>query len=122
MKKVLVVDNEPIICRLIKRTLESETDYEVSVCTDSGEAFQVIKTQLPDIVLVDVSMPELSGPELVQQLRTDKITRDIPCVYMTGNLVPSNPVDQDDLTTVSIAKPFSRAELIDVIDRVLRGK
>ena len=122
MKKVLVVDNEPIICRLIKRTLESETDYEVSVCTDSGEAFQVIKTQLPDIVLVDVSMPELSGPELVQQLRTDKITRDIPCVYMTGNLVPSNPVDQDDLTTVSIAKPFSRAELIDVIDRVLKGK
>jgi CheY-like chemotaxis protein len=67
-------------------------------------------------------MPELSGPELVQQIRTDKITRDIPCVYMTGSLTPGTPGDQDDPTTVSIAKPFSRAELTLVIDRVLKGK
>ena len=119
MRKVLVVDNEPIIGLLIKRGLELRKNYAVSVCTDSRKALQVIKEQRPDIILIDVNMPELSGPELVLQLESDETTRRIPCVYMTGNLVTGEAVDPGDVSMVCIAKPFTTPELITVLEKVL---
>lgn len=121
MRKVLVVDNEPVIGLLIKRGLELRKDYDVSVLTDSREAFKAIKEQQPDIILVDVNMPGISGPQLVQQLKSDDTTRNIPYVYITGNLVAGETVDQD-ARTVSIAKPFTTPELIAVLDSVLKRK
>src|SRR5688572_1975990 len=121
MRKVLVVDNEPVIGLLIKRGLELRKDYDVSVCTNSREALNAIKERQPDIILVDVNMPGLSGPQLVQQLKSDETTRNIPCVYITGNLVTGEVVDQD-ARTVSIAKPFTTPELIAVLDSVLNRK
>ena len=122
MRKVLVVDNEPVIGLLIKRGLELSKDYDVSVCTDSRDAFNAIKEQQPDIILVDVNMPGLSGPQLVQQLKSDETTRNIPCVYITGNLVAGELVDPQDARAVSIAKPFTTPQLIAVLDTVLNRK
>ena len=118
MKKVLIVDDEPVICGLIKRSLESTGGYDVSVCTISREAVRVVKIQRPDIILVDVNMPELSGPELVRQLRNDEITQNIPCIYMGGNLGPAE--EQEDPTALSIAKPFKKPQLIALIEKVLK--
>ena len=118
MRKVLIVDDEPGICHVLKKGLESTGEYDVSVCTDSREALQAIKTQRPDIILLDVNMPGLSGPQLVRQLTDDETTQNIPCIYMTGNL-GSGEAQGQDATTPSIEKPFKRPELIALIDKIL---
>ena len=122
MRKVLIVDDEPVVCRVLKIGLEKTRDYDVSVCTDSLEALLVIKAQRPTIILVDVNMPGLSGLQLVRQLRTDESTRSIPCIFMTGNLVPGETVEEENVKTASIAKPFTTPELIVLIDRILNAK
>jgi CheY-like chemotaxis protein len=103
---------------MIKMILESTGDYDVSVCTQSREALRVIKKLRPDIILIDINMPELSGPELVQQIMADETAKTIPCIFVTGDFVPGEVMG----TTRCIMKPFKRPELIALINEVLGEK
>ena len=86
MKRILVVDDEPNFANLLKMNLEATGDYEV--CTENRGA-RALRTALryrPDVVLLDVIMPDKEGPDVMFQFKSDKQTQNIPIVFLTATV------------------------------------
>ena len=118
--KALVVDDESAIREMLRFAL-GKSDMTV-VCAASGkEALEKIGEQLPDIILLDWMMPNMSGPELIRRLRKNSVTKDIPIIMLTAKVTEDDKVTglntgADDY----IVKPFSPRELVARINAVLR--
>ncbi len=62
MKRILIIDDEENLCFFLKKNLEMEGDFEVSTCSDSRKALERTKDFKPELILLDIQMPEISGP------------------------------------------------------------
>jgi CheY-like chemotaxis protein len=118
--KILVVDDEAPIRELESQVLAA-LGYEVIAAESGEEALLVARTQLPDLVLLDVRMPGISGIEVCQQLRSDKLTRDLRIIVVTGldaktMLEESIIAGADDF----LAKPVDPLELSVRVRSMLR--
>lgn len=80
--KILIVDDESINVRVLEMTLKSE--YETMVACNGHEAIRIVKEQLPDLVLLDVMMPELSGFEVCRIIKSDEALASIPIIFVTA--------------------------------------
>jgi putative two-component system response regulator len=80
---VLVVDDNPAVSGLLRRVLQAE-GYEVAVAEDGGEALRQVRLRTPDLVLLDLDLPSLSGEEICRRLKSDPRTRLIPVVIITA--------------------------------------
>ena len=83
MKKILVVDDEKEIRDLVKERL-TQNNYEVLTAANGREALDICKTQIPDLILLDIVMPEMDGYITCEKIRNDKSTKDIPVLFLTG--------------------------------------
>src|SRR5688572_10274036 len=121
MITVLIVDDEPTICRLVKMTLESTGEYKAFVCTDGGEALEQAKKLKPDVILLDIRMPGVSGSEIAEQLRGDPKTNEIPFIFLTGMVKKDEVAESGHKIggNYFVGKPFRKAELLRVIDVAL---
>jgi two-component system KDP operon response regulator KdpE len=116
-KLILVVDDEPRMIRFVQYNLELE-GFRVIVAHNGLEAVEKVRTQLPDLVIMDVMMPEMDGFEALSQIRE---ISDVPVIMLT---VKNEDEDKhlafssgaDDYLT----KPFSPQELVDRVKAVLR--
>lgn len=116
---VLVVDDEASVVEVVALYLRRE-GFQVRAAHDGREALVAIQSKLPDLVVLDVMLPELDGLEIMRRLRADP-TSDIPVILLTAR---SQEVDRiyglelgaDDYVT----KPFSPAELVSRVKAVLR--
>jgi sigma-B regulation protein RsbU (phosphoserine phosphatase) len=110
--KVLVVDDEPDILDLVELTLLSE-GFDVVSATNGAEALAAAAREIPDLVLLDVSMPDLDGFEVMQALRDDPATARIPVIMLTARAQISDKLrglssGADDYIT----KPFEPADVV----------
>jgi CheY-like chemotaxis protein len=124
MKTILIIDDEPSICRMIKSIVESTSDYKATICTNSGEAMEQATKLQPDLILLDVRMPRLSGGEIGEQLRNDPATTNIPFIFLTG-MVQRDEVKEGGHKiggNYYVAKPARKAELMHAIELVLGEK
>ncbi|MCL2456279.1 MAG: response regulator, partial [Defluviitaleaceae bacterium] len=80
--RVLIVDDEPI--NVITLTEILETDYKISVVADSRRAAEVAEEIIPDIILLDILMPDIDGYEVISSLKHSEKTRNIPVIFITG--------------------------------------
>ncbi|MGE5347501.1 MAG: response regulator, partial [Acidithiobacillales bacterium] len=117
--RVLVVDDDEDI-QTIVRTLLEHAGYEVSAVSGGREALERIAVSLPDLVLLDVGMPEMSGWQVCTALRSRPATAALPIVMLTvrseiRDLITSLQVGADDYVT----KPFSRRRLLDALETLL---
>ena len=83
MVKVLLVDDSKFLRRANECAL-CKAGYEVSTAADGEEALQVAKEQLPDIILLDMLLPKLSGPEVLKALKASPATMNIPVIVLTS--------------------------------------
>jgi two-component system alkaline phosphatase synthesis response regulator PhoP len=119
MAKILIVDDEPSIRFLITATLEDE-GYQLFEAVDGLEAAALIKSVQPDLIILDVMMPGLTGYELCAQLKQDPATQKIIVI-----LVTAKGQEQDHLYSQQagadryLRKPFSPLELITVVAALL---
>jgi DNA-binding response OmpR family regulator len=119
MAKILIVDDEPSIRFLIMATLEDE-GYELFEATDGREAAALVGSVQPDLIILDVMMPGLTGYELCAQLKQDSATRNIIVIMLTAK-----GQEQDHLHSQQagadryLRKPFSPLELIAVVAALL---
>jgi two-component system OmpR family response regulator len=116
--KVLVVDDEPSICALLSATLRL-TGFDVRVAGGGHEALAVIAEYAPDIVVLDVMMPDVSGFEVAQRLRASG--RPVPVLFLTArdsveDRISGLTAGADDY----VAKPFSLEEVVLRIRAILR--
>jgi CheY-like chemotaxis protein len=104
---VLLVEDEPDIRFLVRATIERLTDWELLEAEHGLEGAQLAREVLPDVILLDVVMPQLDGRATVEALRTDPATADTPVIFLTAG------VHEDELRPLRqlgaadiIVKPF----------------
>ena len=121
--RVLVVEEENDIAGLIKHTLERSGDASVEVVGRGDEALRSITGRPPDLVILDLNLPVLSGDEVCRILRQKQETRQIPIIMLTARTSESDRVAGLDLGADDyVTKPFSLRELAARVRAVLRRR
>jgi len=127
-KRVLVVDDDPDV-RLFNTTVLEENGYTPLVATNGQEGLEIIREEVPDLVILDVMMPKQSGIRLYRELKTDKALKKIPVIILSGIAEKTFLRSQNALTEFGgeevpppetyIEKPVEPDELADVVKKVL---
>ncbi|MGB3691425.1 MAG: response regulator [Spirulinaceae cyanobacterium] len=104
-KTILVVDDEEDVRSLIKLGLEMAAGWQVLTANSGQEALNVATTQQPDIILLDMMMPDLDGKETIQKLKANSPTKDIPVILMTAKIASSL---EETLAGLDIAAIFTK--------------
>lgn len=119
MPAILVVDDQPTIRALLRAALE-QVGYRVLEAADGAGALRQARSH-PDLVLLDIALPDISGLEVCRRLKADPDTAGTPVLLLTGLAQPS---DQRSIRAVGAAgcieKPFSPADLLSHIAGALR--
>jgi CheY-like chemotaxis protein len=115
----MLADDEPDILEISKIALEAIGGYEVAVCTSGRALLEQLADFEPDLIVVDVLMPDLTGPQVLEEIRRIPEYEDIPVVYLTGVMQKEG---EDDLLGTGVVdvilKPFDPMTLADRIDRI----
>jgi adenylate cyclase len=129
--RILVVDDTPANIQVLSSTLK-EKGYQISVATSGGQALGAVARLRPDLILLDVMMPEMDGFETCQRLKESSLTSDIPVIFLTARTETADIVRGFEAGAVDyVAKPFNAWELlarvnthltIDQLRRTLAGK
>ena len=119
-KRILVVDDDPVILRLIEVNLDLE-GFEV-VTADRGEdAIDKAREHSPDLILLDLMMPEMSGWEIAEKLQQDGKTSGIPLVFLSARTQDEDRKRGEDLGVAGyVTKPFDPADLVSTIRRLTK--
>ena len=120
-RRVLVVEDERDIADLLKHTLERSGDVEVELVYSGDQALQAAVEQVPDLILLDLNLPVLSGLEVCRILRSKPVTQGIPVIMLTARTSESDRVTGLDLGADDyITKPFSTREVAARVRAALR--
>lgn len=115
---ILIVDDDEINCKAVKAMLSEE--YQVLVAHSGSEAFQVLTDQTPDLILLDVHMPEIGGHEVLRSLKENPDHAEIPVMFLTSDEDENTEVQGFDEGAVDfIRKPFHKDVALQRIRRVL---
>jgi DNA-binding response OmpR family regulator len=118
--KILIIEDNVQLAELIKMDL-LKYDYEVSICDDATEGINYVSTYQPNLILIDILMPNLNGPEIVQFLKMDQKFKDIPIVFlaclMTGdeNILQGEGLKVDGVKYPILAKPYQSEQLLIMV-------
>ena len=119
-QRVLLCDDEIHILKAAEIKL-TRSGYDVVTASDGLEAWESIKLQTPDIVITDCQMPRLDGLGLIQRIRENTATRDLPILMLSAKgfeLAEADLAQRWNVLAV-LAKPFSPRELVQVVENVL---
>jgi two-component system KDP operon response regulator KdpE len=117
--RVLIVDDEPQILRALRINLQAR-QYTVSSAADGGTALREARSSRPDVVILDLGLPDMDGVEVVRQLRA---WTEVPIVVLSGRVSSHDKVDALDAGADDyVTKPFSLDELLARIRAVTRRR
>ncbi len=120
-KRLLVVEDNPINAELLVHLLRAY-GHVVETAGDATQALQALEQRRPDLILLDLQLPDIDGFELARRLKADPVTRDIPIVAVTSYAMPTDKAQAlaagcDDYVT----KPINTRELPQLVARHLGG-
>jgi two-component system sensor histidine kinase/response regulator len=118
--KILVVDDQPINVQLLKRKLERE-GIQVATAYTGQEALEIVKREQPDLILLDVMMPDMDGIEVCQRLQENEDTRSIPVIFITARSSKEGKLEGLGVGAVDyITKPIDLDETLARVQTQLR--
>lgn len=122
LKCILCIEDEPEMIDLIRLIL-GRRGFEVKGANGGVEGLKMIRQELPDLVLLDLMMPDMDGWDVYQQLKSEGETRDIPVIIITAKAQSIDRVLGLHIAKVDdyISKPFRPQELLDSIEHVLQS-
>jgi len=118
-KKILIIDDEQGFSEMVKLNLESTNKYEVKLEIDSRNALSSARKYLPDLILLDVIMAHMEGPDVARVISEDLALKEIPTIFLTAT-VTQKEVDEGGGMIGGhpfVAKPSSLETLLDAIDK-----
>jgi DNA-binding response OmpR family regulator len=123
VKRILCIEDEPEMIDLIRLIL-GRRGFDVHGASGGVEGLQKVRQEHPDLVLLDLMMPDLDGWEVYQQMKADEATRDIPVIVVTAKAQSIDKVLGLHIAKVDdyIAKPFSPQDLLASVDKILSKK
>jgi len=122
MKKILVIDDEPDLRELVRVNL-AQAGYSVETASSGCEALQVIRRSAPDLVVLDLMLPDISGTELCRKIRSDPELAEILVIMLTAKATEVDRVVGFELGADDyVTKPFSPRELALRVAAVLRRR
>lgn len=120
MIKLLHVDDDPDILEIAKIALEYLGDFEVVQCASGEDALRKVENFIPDVFLLDVMMPNMTGPETLKKLQEIPGLQNVPAIFMTAS---ASSADQRELLDLGakkvISKPFDPMGLSQLIKSAL---
>ena len=121
-KKVMVVDDDPGVVFTVKRGMEDiDKDYEITTATSGTECLKLLRNnQIPDLILLDIMMPDISGWEIYRKLKDNDMWRNIPVVFLTARTDRIAKDAGSFLGEDYIEKPFKVPDLKLRIDKILK--
>ena len=111
--KILIVDDDPVIQKLIKNMLAKDGYKNIQIAGLGEEALKMMKKNPPDFVVLDIQLPGMKGYEVSQKMRANKSTAHIPILMMTGEVLGADKALEKSFrsgVTDFIAKPIKRIE------------
>ena len=124
-KRILVVDDRNELLHLMRRVLEDE-QYQVSILQDGRDAFTQVKSMLPDLLILDLKLGDMSGQDILKQVKNDPATADVPVIVYTAAVLEADEVtrlingDTQFYKGVSLLrKPFELTALLDKVEELL---
>lgn len=118
----MIVDDEAGVTYTVKHGLEGlEKEYQVT-CADSGKKCLELleQNQIPDLILLDIMMPEMSGWEVQKKIKENRVWRTIPVVFLTARTDHIAKHAGEFLGEAYISKPFKIPELKQQLDKILK--
>lgn len=119
MKTVLVIEDEPNICEALRFILSRE-GWRVDITNDGATAMDVLRSGLPDMLILDVMLPNMSGFDILRALRAQDATRDLPVLMLTakGQAADRHEAERIGVTRF-MSKPFANAEIVDAVRQLV---
>ncbi len=119
-KKIMVVDDELSLQELARAILERE-GFEVIIALDGKDCLQKLKTVKPDLILLDMMMPGMSGRETCEKIRADPKTKDLKVIFLT--VARFSETGKDTLAKMKVSdyitKPFDNNDLVKRVKKVV---
>ena len=122
MKKILILDDDPDFAELMKTRLEAN-NYDITTASGGKDFFEKISNDLPDIILVDILMPDINGYQVCEALKDSKSTAGIPVIILTGQDLEHDGIVNRCLkigVEAFLSKPVDTQELLTTIERLLQ--
>ena len=113
-KKILVIDDDPVTIKYLV-TLFEDNGYETCSAADGVEAMEIAKNEKPDLITLDLDMPQEWGPRFYRKLAKDKEIKDIPVIVISG-------IDGDHAIRKAVAfvkKPFDTDKLLGIVKKTI---
>jgi DNA-binding response OmpR family regulator len=119
MTKIFIAEDEHDIRELITFTLKF-AGYDVVSVKDGQEALEKVPEEMPDLILMDVRMPRMTGYEACRLLKAEEATKDIPLIFLSAKGQDAEVEEGLDAGAIEyLLKPFAPGELIDRIKEIL---
>nr|WP_323750553.1 response regulator [Marinobacter sp.] len=119
MQKILYVEDDADIRAIAELALQDVGGFTAALCSSGAEAIEVAPGFQPDLIILDVMMPEMDGPRTLQELRKLEATRDTPAIFMTARIQRTEIDEYLSLGALGvIPKPFDPMTLADDIRRL----
>jgi two-component system response regulator VicR len=120
MTKILCVEDEPQMIDLIKLILETK-GYEVLGAEGGQQGLDLMRSEKPDLILLDLMMPEMDGGDVFHHMKEEVELRDIPVIVVTAKAAPIDKVLWINVAKVDdyVTKPFGPRELVESVEKVL---
>jgi excisionase family DNA binding protein len=113
-RKVLIVDDDPELVELINKVLEDDGRFETRIAANGFDAGMMVKEYRPDLIILDVMLPDINGKEVCQRVRADSTMEEVRILCISGM------IEEDKIAELKLAgaddflhKPFDLEELID---------
>ena len=119
--KILAIDDENDVLLIIKTALSSEGE-DVLTASNGFDGLALAEDEQPDLILLDLKMPEMDGMEVLEKLRENEKTRDIPVIILTG-ISEKNKIREalNEGITYYIVKPFECQDLLSKINLAIKN-
>ena len=122
MVRVMAVDDDHVIRGLLEVYLEME-GHDVITAVDGQDALDKVRADPPDLIILDVMMPNVNGWQVAEQLRAEDATRHIPIILLSARAMENDVRKGTELGADSyVTKPFDPIDLMELVSRLLRER
>lgn len=123
LKRILYAEDEPDVQTIVTMVIEAMSDYEIKICGNGKILIDCVEEYSPDLILLDVMMPEMDGPTTYKNLQASEKTKKIPVIFMTAKAqVHEVQLFKESGVIGVITKPFDPVTLCQEIQSIWNKK